>query len=441
MAPEILPVLDPADHALMLTPEQLRNQNTKNLNVSFLRKTQYMSSQNARTNDPLMRSNARAARPINHAANGRQPQLARQDPLNIKRHIQKGFDLAYPDSTIEGQGAIPTAAEREAWQTPTHPDNPRLKPVAFYPIKPDLDGFTDDQAYTSLKFDKAPLPAISGRRDDRLDVSFLRVIEPEKESTVWKARFDAWEKNPDLYDHPGSAPYQYELHIPRPSGSVPLIKKILNDADPAKNDESLYEGLWHGTDEPALDYIKSRSYGTGVTDFTRLARFMALSLFDADAEADLVPPHSRLKPQGTGAYIYPISKRLKLRAERGTSKSKQDDVDQTVDGLVIQVRDADAKERFTRAQYRAALDPGFVGELEQLKQAMEEQLLAEKAAAAPAADPAAAASVEEEEGDGDEDGDEDGVGNGASENPEASTAERERSDVEMRDRSEDDQVD
>src|SRR5271154_2577631 len=132
MAPEIQPVLDPADHALMLTPDQLRNQNSKNLNVSFLRKTQYMSAQNARANDGFIQSKSRTSRIPSKSASTTDPQiLPRDDPINIKRHVLKGFDIAYPETatrTPPNLTSQPTAAELTAWRTPTHPDNSALAP-------------------------------------------------------------------------------------------------------------------------------------------------------------------------------------------------------------------------------------------------------------------------------------------------------------------------
>src|ERR1700743_3420518 len=88
MAPEIAPVLDPADQALMMSLDQLKTQGAKN-NVSFLRKTQYMhASQAAKTSDPFMRPSPRMQRNV-----GPKPPppvaISRDDPENIKRQIQK----------------------------------------------------------------------------------------------------------------------------------------------------------------------------------------------------------------------------------------------------------------------------------------------------------------------------------------------------------------
>ena len=93
MAPDSKPLLDPADEALLVTVDQLKSQGARS-NVSFLRKNQYLSSQNARMADRLKDATPRQAKAINRAA----PAVDRNDAENIKKYIQKGFNIAYPES-------------------------------------------------------------------------------------------------------------------------------------------------------------------------------------------------------------------------------------------------------------------------------------------------------------------------------------------------------
>ena len=380
MAPEIQPVLDPADHALMLTPDQLRNQSSKNVNVSFLRKTQYMTSQNARANDGFMRPNSRASKPANRSGSVAEPQILRDDPINIKRHIQKGFDIAYPESTSYNQpdarGQNPTATEREAWRTPTHPDNPRLKPLSYYPLVPDLDASTDTIGYLSIKFDKPPLPSQSGHRDDRVDVAMLNPVTNASVEASWQARVEAYEKNPGLYDDPGPQPFEWDFYIPKASGVASGVKRKFNDADPDKNDEELYDGLFDPTylnPEPGIDYVKARSYGAVAQDVVNPSRYMAVSLFDPETAG----PYTRLRGGGRAAYYYPINQRLRIKADRGKvgPKAKQETVSEgaEADAIKVVVRDPTAVEMATRAQARKELDPTFLDEFERLDRLAEEE--------------------------------------------------------------------
>ena len=112
---------------------------------------------------PLSAPKARAAKASNNTSSLSSTQFARDDKENITRYIQKGFDIAYPESVPynppEAKATPSTEAERDAWRSPVHPDNPRLKPIDYYPVLPDFDAYTDVGGYVSVKFDK---PAISG---------------------------------------------------------------------------------------------------------------------------------------------------------------------------------------------------------------------------------------------------------------------------------------
>ena len=379
MAPEIQPVLDPADHQLMLTPEQLRNAGSKNVNVSFLRKTQYMTSQNARANDPLMRTTGRPGKGSTRSASTVEPQIiSRDDPINIKPHIQKGFDIAYPESVpqyppLTTKSAPSTAAEREMWLHPIHPDNQKLKPVAYFPVLPDLEAFTDMTAYMSVKFDKPPLPALHGQRDDRVDVAVLRasaVTGPP--AGAWQAKKDAYERNSELYEDPGPQPFDWDFCIPRVVGREALhkIKRKLNDADLAKNDDGLYEGLYDkqgaGT-QPGIDYEKARTYTAPTADSTDGTRFMALSLRDPERAHD----HSRLKERA--AYYYPVGQRIRLKIDRAKATQQKvdrpadDESQNAIDGIRLMVREPTLAEVVARARYRAEVDSAFKEEYERLE--------------------------------------------------------------------------
>src|SRR2546423_3914889 len=298
MAPEIQPVLDPADHALMLTPDQLRNQNSKNVNVSFLRKTQYMTSQNARANDAFIRPSNRTSNPTRRSS-VTEPKITRDDPVNIKRHIQRGFDIANPDTASpQSLSAIPSA-ELSAWRTPTHPDNPRLKPVSYYPILPDLDSFTDAKGYVSIKFDKPPLPALpnNGGRDTRIDVALLKGEADASQEAAWTKKKKAFDENPELYEDPGDQPYQWDFCVPRWHGAdvVAAVKRKLNVMNPERDDESGYEGLYvpgepNSQADVGIDYVKERSFGAVNSEHPNLQfdtlRFMAVSLYDSETAGE-----------------------------------------------------------------------------------------------------------------------------------------------------------
>lgn len=385
MAPEILPVLDPADHALMMTVEQLKSQGAKN-NVSFLRKTQYMTStQVARAStDPFVRATPRS-RKMSENTKAAPPPVSRDDPENIKRHIQKGFDLAYPESIPfnppEAKANPITLQERDAWRNPVHPDNPRLKPVEFYPILPDIDAVTDMAGnWQALKFEKPPLPPYHGRRDDRIDVGLMMASENAAEMAKYQAKKKAFDEHPTLYEDPGPEPYIWSLLVPKQVDAVPRIRKIFNDSDPHKDDPALYAPLLEESADGSqrLPFERVRVYQTATQTAVDPRRVMALSLVSADK----LSPESRFRKQGSAAYFYPILERVRMKADRGNvgkgqqARNSQAAADEEAaanipDQLMVLFRDPEATEKQSRFQFRGEYDDSFAEEYQEIMRAAE----------------------------------------------------------------------
>jgi len=367
MTPEIQPVLDPEDHALMLTADQIKSHGAKG-NVSFLRKTQYMygTSQNARANDPLVRPNPRARKSIDNKAAG---PLARDDKENIKRHVQKGFDIAYSDSVpyngAEARGHPSTAAERDAWRNPVHPDNPKLKPVSYHPILPDLESKTDYGAvWTTVKFDKPPLPAVQGRRDNRIDVALLMGIPDEARMPNYLLNKQAFDENPELYDDPGHEPQAWTLNIPKNPDAVPRIKTILNESHPERKNPALSEGLLEefvdGSER--IPYERARLYTNDQVFDVNGRRLMAISVVDQSNAAGASNP--RIRKQGPAAYYYPVAQRIRLRADRAkvskaSHSASQEDPYKFPDNHMLLIHDPDDE---TLSKQQLAMRNTFKGE-------------------------------------------------------------------------------
>lgn len=379
MAPEVAPPMDPADTALMLTIDQLRTKGAKNKGTSFLRKTQYMNSANANAvTDP---STLKAGRHRKSIDKSNVP-VARDDPENIKRHIQKGFDLAYPDTVAfsEGRGEAPSAAERHAWNHPTHPDNPNLKPVGFYPVMPDLGAVTDGGGkWSYIKFSKPPLPAHHDRRDDRIDAGFLAAVHNRKEHKTWQARKDAFDKDPQRYEDPGPEPYIWSLHVPKSHSSTSKIRKLFNDSDPSKDRQDWLNELSEqdGEGQMRIPFIRARAYPSVKQDFVDPRRLMALSFHDPTTAQS----NSRLRKQGPAAYYYPIMERQTFKAEGGQSgsglkptqsASQIDDHDDITRDLpdelmLLPLSEVSALQRYGRHAFRGEYDKSFAPKWEDMK--------------------------------------------------------------------------
>lgn len=381
MAPEVAPVLDPEDAALMLSPEQLRAGGAKTDGHSFLRKTQYMSSANARANtEPLMPKN-RIRKPQDNKNNA---SIARDDKENIKRHLQKGFDLAYPDSVAynppEAKAATITPAERDAWRMPVHPENPKLKPMAFYPVLPDLSAGTDGHGkWNYIKFDKPPLPANKDRRDDRIDAAILTGFPNESLTKVWQPKKDAFDRDPEHYEDPGPEPYVWSLHVPKHTDSTARIRRLLNEADPQKdNQEWLMELSEPGNEgEMRLPFSRARAYPNMKQLHVDSHKYMALVLHDATPNSQ----PARLRKQGSAAYYYPIMERDTLKSDRGKlGKStrrggdfgdNEDLTDNLPDEIMLRTVEQNAEQTYARKAFLGQYDDSYKEEFARLGRELE----------------------------------------------------------------------
>lgn len=403
MAPENPPPLDPADLPLLMTLDQLRNPAPKNSNVSFLRRTQYIASGGASRNVDTKSS-------VVPKPKTPKPKPSRDDPVHIKKYILKGFDLAYPKSKHTGEdtesrvrGLSSTKADMDAWANPVHPDNPKAKPVGFYPFVPDLSGFTDLGGILQVKFDKAPVQSDDGKRDDRMDVAMLQPSPPEDRviqehitrQTLHKA-------NPALYPDPGPMPNDFTLFLPEKKGTVNKIRKSLNLVHPDRDDPSL---LTHeGPDGQRFHrYDRVRTYATTsqVLNTEQKYKDVSVVLFDPEKGSN---GHHRLSQKG--AYYTPILTKLRLKPERSRTIAQAElapaalqDKEEQVHQIQLVPRDPNEAESYKRAHHRGQLDPAFARELPPLEQE-EEEKEEEEEEAAPVEDDhdVEMADVEPEEG-------------------------------------------
>lgn len=387
MAPENPPPVDPADMPLLMSLEQMRNPAPKNSNVSFLRRTQYISSGTSRpaeggTKNPAMRpTEAKRAKPE------QPPKPSRDDPTYIKKHIQKGFDIAYPENKHTGEdtatnikGLAPTKAELDAWATPVHPDNPKLKPVGFYPLVPDLQGFPDPGGFIQFKFDKAPVSRVSGKRDDRMDVGILVPAAPEERVCKdHSAKVALHKANPKLYPDPGPVPWDYDLFLPEKKDDSKKIKKSLSTVGPNRDDEENYT---HESADGAKyhRYDRVRTYATGMQTLSAEQKYkdIALTLFDpADGNSNSEDEPHRLTQKG--AYYYPLLGKMRLKPERartiaqaGLAPTAAGPREDRVDQIQVVVRDPDEEEALKRASHRAQVDSKFAATMPSAPSVQEE---------------------------------------------------------------------
>ncbi|KAJ5994026.1 hypothetical protein N7451_009750 [Penicillium sp. IBT 35674x] len=359
MAPENPQPIDPADLPLLMPLDQLRNPAPKNTNVSFLRRTQHISVERNAPSGSGTTSVTTQSRPL------KKPKVSVDDPKHVKKLVQKGFDVAYPESKYTGEdteshirGLPATKAEIDAWANPVHPDNPKLKAVGLFAVLPDLEGFTDPGGLVQFKFDKAPVSAVGGKRDKRMDVALLRPSAPEDRICEEHAQKVALHKaNPEVYPDPGPIPWDYDLFLSEKSESVKKIGISMDPKNPNRDNEELFahEGA-EGNRFHRYDRVRTYATSAQTLNTDQKQRDIALTLFQ--------PTEGETKQRA--AYYYPILGKTRLKPERArtiaqaglaptASQVKEDQIDQ----MQVAVRDPDESEVYKRALHRANIDPGF----------------------------------------------------------------------------------
>jgi RNA polymerase II-associated factor 1 len=167
--------LHPKDRELLRPLNALGKPVASTNAVSFLRRTEYISSTSS-VNKAAAKNNAlRAGGNTNR--NKQRLEANKDDPISILRGIVKGFDIANPQDAYRGEdsqknlrGGQVTQQERDAWARPVHPTKPNMRLLDSYPILPDLDSLPDTGNYMLLKYQTNPSD-ISTHYDPRLDVA------------------------------------------------------------------------------------------------------------------------------------------------------------------------------------------------------------------------------------------------------------------------------
>ncbi|KAM3421592.1 hypothetical protein BST61_g1979 [Cercospora zeina] len=335
--PNARELIHPADRALLKPLHQLGKANASQGAVSFLRRTEYSSSQQAQH---FSSSTSKDLVKLRNDNKRRKPSLNKDDPINIMRHIVKGFDIAYPqdaykgeDSTENLRGAQVADAELKAWSHPKHPSYPDLKLLDSYPILPDPDAIPSVGFYMVMKYQSNPSD-IREKYDERLDTALMRPVADERAEDEYQEKLKEWQESNSSKPEP-IREYDYDYYLPADVEAVQRIKRRLDVNDPEKDDDTHYTDD-NGEGARCFKYRRIRTYETSAQNGDRHNLYnssLALALHDADASA-----HVRL---AKGAYFYPIVQRTSLRSKRNTQASQtQYAAESKIDELNVVIGDA-----------------------------------------------------------------------------------------------------
>ena len=360
-APLATPPVHPRDKSLLRPLAELGKPAFNPAGYSFLRRTEYISSDaKARAEANASANAAKITIKPPAASKARKPiDASKEDPVSILRSVVKGFDLANPedvytgpDTTTNIRGAIPTPTETDAWKRPKHPSKPDVRLLDAYSLKPDPDAVTDSGAYMITKFAGNPTP-VTETRDIRMDVGILypRELAPDT--------------------------YNYEFFLPASEVAIKNLRRKLDVNDDACDDPALYTDKGpDGSGVFKFDYLRTYESGRGSTRGDQQYREVALALHDPELDplsssTEYTVRGSGIGPLEMGAYYYPVLSKVHLKPRRnknlvqlGLASQATGDEFQKFEGIRLTVREPDEGERAKRATHRAHVEPAEEGRLE-----------------------------------------------------------------------------
>ncbi|CAI6340279.1 unnamed protein product [Periconia digitata] len=319
------PPLHPADRALMRPPNALGKNSANASSASFLRRTEYTTSH---TQGGMKFESSNSSNTMRVRKKRARGHIAEDDPIHITRHVQRGFNIAYPEDAYTGpdtheniRGADILPEERQAWKVPKNPHDPKLECIGAYPLLPDWDAVPDTGSYMLHKFSAAPInnPA-DPSYDPRLDVAILRPIgQTVQDEQAFRQEQEAHKIDPTTNNHPIPR-FHYEFFLPSDRSKVHGIKRNFTTNDP--NDPSLPFDEAHDNEDPDapprkyFKYENIRTYETekqtGDPERT-YDDVVALALHDPDIHRDEPLRNTQLQK---AAYFYPIMQRTVIRGRR-----------------------------------------------------------------------------------------------------------------------------
>lgn len=322
------PRLTGVDLELMRHPRDLGKQTRGAKDVSFLRKTEYTTAHTGGSRSTFESSNS--SNTILMKAKRRRRDVNQEDPINILRHVQKSFDIAYPADAYTGpetDGKVRAAQispeEKQAWRNPKHPKK-NVTLLDSYPLLPDWDAITDFGGYMLYKFTAPPVQDSSGVYDERLDVAIIRPAgETVEDREMYLAEMAAYKEDPTK---PEPMPRShYELYLPPDSDNIHEkvrgMKRNFTTHDPDNIDDAFFDESTANDDDGSkrkcFKFENVRTYETAGQSGSFANPYnesVALALHDPESHKE----ENKLRDQELqkAAYFYPIGPRVQLRPKR-----------------------------------------------------------------------------------------------------------------------------
>lgn len=331
--------MHPKDKNLLRPLSELGKPAHSSGGYSFLRRTEYISSEQKARAEANANAAKVAAKPP-AAPKARKPNdVSKEDPLVMLRGIIKGFDIANPldtytgpDDTTNMKGAIPTSVEKEAWNRPKHPTKTNVKLLDAYQLVPDLEAIPDSGAYLITKFAGNPTAATEAR-DVRMDMGIINMRE-----------------NQGAVD--------YEFFLPADEAQMDKVRRKLDVNNPENDDPALYTHKGQRGATFRFEHLRTYEAARRIDQPHQQYKEVALALHDARPDA---------ATQASGAYYYPVVSKIQLKphrkknlAQMGLASQAAEDEPRDFDWMEFGINEPDDVELAHRTAHREAMESADV---------------------------------------------------------------------------------
>ncbi|KAI2466033.1 RNA polymerase II-associated [Annulohypoxylon bovei var. microspora] len=309
-APAQPPAIHPRDRALLRPPGTLGQPKIHEANVSFLRRTEYISSVSTKRNTSSALLNPAPKRPQKRPS----PDRDVDSPAQMKRKIDQGFAVA--------------AANLKDKSRVKHPTNRNAKLVDAFPLVPDLDAFPDSGAYVTFKFTHNPL-APTRSYDRRLLSGILKPLSrSEADEAAFAMAVQAHERDPQRVPKPQNL-MDYDFFLNDSADTSERFRQKFDIENPDHDDDSLYTHKSGG--KPAFQFPRVRTYETAqeleLNNQTKYDEEVVLA-FNDDETTDQ-----------KAAFYYPVMQRSVIKPQRAKKIART--IGMVPDGVDLDERNVD----------------------------------------------------------------------------------------------------
>ncbi|EQB45900.1 RNA polymerase II-associated protein 1-like [Colletotrichum gloeosporioides] len=344
-APSHPPQVHPHDRPLLRPLSTLgRAKSSTEASVSFLRRTEYISSVMPRKGAAGAAGafiNPKLKRPEKR----RSPEPDKDSPAAIRRKIEKSFESA------ERFLSNPTRHR--------HPSKPNVRLMSSHQLLPDHDALPDSGAYVTVKLLTNPV-ASGNKYDRRLLSGLLRPLDRSREENeAFQAAIEAHERDPARNPKPQNL-MDYSFFLPASVSTAENFRSKFDPENPDKDDDSLYTHKSEGTDG-CFKFSRLRAYET--TKETELDHNTKY-----DEELILAFNDEPTSTRQKAAYYYPVIQRTQIRPQRAKNIARTltqvEDDTQVVNEVEISVCDPKGTTAENMKRYREK-PIGFVEEVQE----------------------------------------------------------------------------